>query len=68
VMGVGVKELAGLKHLQFLDLADAPLTDEGLKELAGLKQLKALDIAETRITRAALKQLKEALPNCEIHP
>ena len=40
----GLKELAGLKNLQSLNLDDTKVTDAGLKELAGLKSLQSLDL------------------------
>jgi hypothetical protein len=40
----GLKELAGFKSLQALDLAGANETDPGLKELAALKSLQALSL------------------------
>ena len=43
----GLKELAGLKSLQTLNLSNTKVTDAGLKELAGLKSLQALDLNDT---------------------
>jgi internalin A len=41
ITDAGLKELAGLKNLQWLDLClDTKITDAGLKELAGLKNLR----------------------------
>ena len=53
----GLKELAGLKSLQALDLGGTQVTDAGLKELAGLKSLRALDLRWTQVTDAGLKEL-----------
>jgi hypothetical protein len=39
-----LKELAGFKSLQSLDLSGTSMTDVGLKELAGLKSLQTLDL------------------------
>ena len=44
VTEAGLKELAGLKNLQALRLADTQVTNAGLKELAGLKNLQLLDL------------------------
>ena len=41
----GLKELAGLKSLQSLNLQHTKVTDAGLKELAGLKSLQTLDLS-----------------------
>ncbi len=51
----GLKELAGLKSLQTLDLRNTQVTDAGLKELAGLKSLQKLDLDSTQVTDAGLK-------------
>src|SRR5206468_2949149 len=57
VTDAGVKELAGLKSLQALNLFNTKLTDAGLKELAGLKSLQTLDLSFTQVTDAGLKEL-----------
>jgi Leucine-rich repeat (LRR) protein len=57
VTDVDLKELAGLKQLQALNLGFTKTTDAGLKELAGLKQLKALNLGFTKVTDAGLKEL-----------
>ena len=54
---VGLKELAGLKNLQRLNLGDTAVGDVGLKELAGLKSLQTLDLRFTKVTNAGLKVL-----------
>ena len=54
-----LKELAGLKSLQRLDLSVTQVTDAGLKELAGLTGLQTLNLDVTRITDAGLKELSE---------
>ena len=53
----GLKELAGLKSLQTLNLYGTQVTDAGLKELAGLKSLQTLDLPVTQVTDAGLKEL-----------
>jgi internalin A len=53
----GLKELAGLKQLQWLDLYSTEVTDAGLREMTGLKQLKRLDLSSTKVTDAGLKEL-----------
>ncbi len=52
-----LKELAGLKNLQGLDLGVTKVTDAGLKELANLKGLRWLKIPATQVTDAGLKEL-----------
>ena len=44
----GLKELAGLKSLQMLNLDSTKVTDAGLKELAGLKSLQTLNLGAPR--------------------
>ena len=53
----GLKELAGLKTLEALDLQASDVSDAGLKELAGLKSLHALYLGTTQVTDAGLKNL-----------
>jgi internalin A len=57
VTDAAMKELAGLKNLQILNLDSTSVTGAGLKELAGLKNLKTLNLAETKVTDAGLKEL-----------
>ena len=52
-----LKELAGFKSLQNLDLRFTRVTDAGLKELADLKSLQTLDLDDTKVTDAGLKEL-----------
>jgi hypothetical protein len=53
-----VKELAGLKSLQSLNIGGSLLlTDAGLKELAGLKNLRGLYLFYAPVTDAGLKEL-----------
>ena len=66
VTDAGLKELAGLKSLQTLDLYHTEVTDAGLKELAGLKSLQALDLGETKVTDAGVHELQQTLPGCRI--
>ncbi len=53
----GLKELAQLKGLQWMDLRDTKVTDAGLKELATLKALRELYLSHTRVTDSGLKEL-----------
>lgn len=57
VTDAGLKELAGLKNLQSLDLVGTRVTDAGLKELAGLKSLQTLYLNNTEVTDVGLKEL-----------
>ncbi|MCS6850257.1 MAG: hypothetical protein NZ700_03690 [Gemmataceae bacterium] len=60
VTDAGLKELAGLKGLQSLDLLGTRVTDAGLKELAGLK-LKELYIPDQARTDLGLKHYLAAV-------
>ena len=62
----GLKELAGLKSLQALNLGDTQVTDAGLKELAGLKSLQLLDLDDTKVTEAGVAAWQKDLPACNI--
>ena len=53
----GLKGLAGLKNLQWLNLGNTPVTDVGLKELTGLKNLQALSLNLTKVTDTGLREL-----------
>jgi internalin A len=48
ITDAGLKELAGLNNLQWLDLTGTRITDAGLKELAGLKNLQWLTLTARR--------------------
>jgi len=53
-----VKELAGLKNLQALNLDwNQEVTDEGVKALAGMKNLRMLSLSDTKMTDAGVKEL-----------
>jgi hypothetical protein len=58
VLDGGLKELALLKNLGWLNLNDTRVTDAGLKELAGFENLNALHLRSTLVTDAGLKELE----------
>jgi hypothetical protein len=66
VTDAGLRELAGLKNLTWLDLRDTRVTDAGLKHLAGLKNLATLYLQDTQVTDAGVAELQRALPKCQI--
>ena len=66
VTDAGLRELATLKNLTWLDLRDTRVADAGLKELAGLKNLDTLLLQGTQVTDAGVHELRKALPNCTI--
>src|SRR5260370_1189651 len=57
VTDAGLKEVAGLKHVQAMYLGSTKVTDAGLKELERLKQLQMLYLDCTDVTDAGLKEL-----------
>jgi len=50
VSDMGLKDLAGLKNLQSLNLKQTLVTDAGRKDLAGLTSLQDLDLDSTQVT------------------
>ena len=54
ITDAGLKELKGLKNLQWLDLTYTQITDAGLKDLKELKALDSLVLHATQITDAGL--------------
>jgi hypothetical protein len=62
----GLKELAGLKNLQTLDLSGTKVTGEGLKELAALKNLQSLDLRETQVTDTGVRALQKDLKDINV--
>lgn len=52
VSDLSLKELAGLKSLQLLDISENRITDAGLKEIAAHKRLKGLWLRGTRVSDA----------------
>jgi hypothetical protein len=57
VTDAGLKEFAGLKWLQTLDLGSTQVTDAGLRELVALMGLQTLVLASTQVTDAGLKEV-----------
>jgi Leucine-rich repeat (LRR) protein len=66
VTDAGLKELAGMQNLTWLDLRDTQVTDAGLKELVRFKQLGRLLLQGTRVTNAGVAELRKTLPQCEV--
>ncbi len=64
ITDAGLKELAPLKNLHYLNLDATKITDAGLKELASLKNLRSLSLhasplptSQLKVTEAGLKEL-----------
>ncbi len=58
VTDAGLKELRGLRHLQYLRLWGDDITDAGLENFKGLTQLKVLLLSRTKVTDAGLEYFK----------
>jgi len=63
-----LKHVAGLKHLEVLDLSSTQGTDRGLKELAGMKGLRWLNVSTADVTAAGIAALQKELPPSEPVP
>ena len=61
----GIKNIRGLKRLEFLDLMGTRITDDSLANVASLTSLKELVLARTAITDDGVKELSK-LHNLEI--
>jgi Leucine-rich repeat (LRR) protein len=57
----GLKQLAGLRHLQYLHLgmSRGRITDAGARQLAGLTKLEGLDLQNAELSDATLAVLKD---------
>jgi internalin A len=53
----GLRHLAGLRKLAYLDLDRRPITDQGMVHLQGLEHLESLDLTATDITDKGLRCL-----------
>lgn len=58
IQGTRLKEISGLKNLEFLYLLDCPIDDAAIKSLKGMK-LKVLGLCLTQITDRALDDIKD---------
>lgn len=54
----GIRHLAGLSKLEYLDLYSSQVTDAGLTSLAGLESLKHLHLGMTRVQGSGLAALR----------
>ncbi len=62
----GIRSLAKLRHLIFLQLMGSPCSDADLDHLAALTNLTYLFVRQTKVTAAGVAALQKALPNCKI--
>jgi len=66
VTDAGLREIADLANLTWLDLRETRITDAGLNQLSRFKKLTRLLLRNTRVTEAGVANLHRALPNCKI--
>jgi hypothetical protein len=66
ITDAGLANLAGMKKLETLIIANAGVTDAGLEHLKKLINLKRLRLERLNVTEAGVASLKAALPNCKI--
>jgi hypothetical protein len=59
VTDAGLKHLAGLTKIEYLNLQGQHITDEGLKHLRGMTNLESLALSFSGITDQGLKQLED---------
>jgi RNA polymerase sigma factor (sigma-70 family) len=62
----GMRQIAKLKSLRVLHLANCEVTDRGLMELKGIPNLGRLYIRNTRATDKALADLRRVRPGLEV--
>jgi Leucine-rich repeat (LRR) protein len=59
-------QIAGLKHVNTLDLSETAITDHALEQMAGMKQLRRLYLSGSKVTSAGLEAFRRAVPQCEV--
>ena len=57
VTGTGLKDLAGLQDLEYLNVSSSPVSDEGAKAIASLRKLKYLNIMGTKVTDTGIRDI-----------
>ncbi len=58
--------LAGLPHLEALDLSSQPVTDRVISLLVQLKQLKRLYLTDTDLSASGISRIEGSLPKCYV--
>ena len=62
----GMKHVAKLKDLTYLNIYDTKVSDAGLEHLKELKNLQKLFVWKSAVTEAGMKKLNESLPDLKI--
>ena len=58
--------LAGMEHLQVVNLYRTRVTNSGVARLQGLKELTDVDLRYSRVTRNGVDSLRAALPDSKV--
>src|SRR5207253_9559428 len=58
--------LAGMEHLQAVNLYRTRVTNSGAARLQGLKELTDIDLRYSRVTSNGVESLRAALPNSKV--
>ena len=58
--------LAGMEHLQVVNLYRTRVTNSGVARLQGLKELTDVDLRYSRVTSNGIDALRSALPNSKV--
>ena len=55
------------RHVKFLILENAPITDAGIAQLSSMSELESLYVEGTKVTDAGVAELHKSLPNVHVH-
>ena len=67
ISSAGVRQLAGCKKLELLDIPSMPLDDAAIDAVAGCKRLQFLLLDEGQLTQSQLARLQQALPKVRLN-
>jgi hypothetical protein len=62
----GIKQLAALKNLRYLDLLATKISDNGLMELSALPRLEHLRVYSPNLSDAGEKAFQQRHPKCKM--
>lgn len=66
VTSSGIKRLAPLANLEYLEIQHSPVGDAGLEALESSKKLAVVILLGTNVTRSSADRLARALPDCTV--
>ena len=61
-----LREVARLPHLNYLELVDVPITDDGIRHLKSCSTLTTLMLQKTKVTSAGVTEMRKSLPTLEV--